>query len=145
MKILIINGPNLNYLGKREPEIYGARTLEEINNKIKEYCSKKNIEVSFFQSNCEGKIIDKLYLADNEIDYIIINPGALSHTSIALYDAIKSIKTPVIEAHLSNIYNRAEEFRKKSITAAACIGVISGFNYYSYILAIEYALNAQSL
>ncbi|HON57308.1 MAG TPA: type II 3-dehydroquinate dehydratase, partial [bacterium] len=104
-----------------------------------------NIEVSFFQSNCEGKIIDKLYLADNEIDYIIINPGALSHTSIALYDAIKSIKTPVIEAHLSNIYNRAEEFRKKSITAAACIGVISGFNYYSYILAIEYALNAQSL
>jgi len=137
MKINFINGPNLNMLGVREPEIYGALTLEEINSKICDYCIKNNIEPSFFQSNSEGEIIDYLHSLYNKTDYIILNPGALTHTSIAIYDAIKSIQIPVIEVHLSNIYARAEEFRKKSVTAAACIAVISGFGWISYLAAID--------
>jgi len=137
MKVSIINGPNLNALGEREPEIYGSLTLAEINEKIETYCQQHNIKVDFFQSNNEGEIIDYLYSLSDKSDFIIMNPGAYTHTSVAIYDAIKSVDIPVIEVHLSNIHNRSESFRKIYITTPACIGQISGFGYKSYLVAID--------
>ena len=133
MKILVINGPNLNMLGKREPEIYGNRTLADINADLsKRFLGKAELE--FYQSNCEGDIITALQ--DTACEGVVLNAGACTHYSYAIHDAIKSIQAPVVEVHLSNIYKR-EEYRHKSVIAAACIGSICGFGEKSYALAIE--------
>lgn len=138
MKIIIINGPNLNMLGKREPEYYGNQTLDEINREIAEKAILLDIDVKFFQSNSEGEIIDFIQKSKEfGADGLILNAGAFSHYSYAIHDAITSVEIPVIEVHLSNIYKR-EEFRHKSVLADACVGQISGFGKYSYILALEY-------
>jgi 3-dehydroquinate dehydratase-2 len=136
MRIAVINGPNLNMLGTREPAIYGNSTLDEINALLqKEY---PEISFTFFQSNHEGELIDFLHQSYHEgIVGIVINPGGYSHTSIALADAIKSIAIPTVEVHISNIYQR-EAFRQHSYTATACNGVISGLGIQGYILAIAY-------
>ena len=134
MKILIINGPNLNKLGLREPDVYGRETLTAINQEIKDYFSE--LAIDFFQSNHEGNMLDCLQDAADKYEAIILNAGALTHYSIALRDAIASISLPVIEVHLSNIHNR-EDFRKNSVIAAVCAGSISGFGKYSYYLAVE--------
>ncbi|MBC5996087.1 type II 3-dehydroquinate dehydratase [Romboutsia ilealis] len=139
MKIIVINGPNLNLLGKREPTVYGNNTLEDLENYIKNEFKEK-IDVEFFQSNYEGAIIDMLHRANDEFDGVVINPGAFTHYSYAIHDAIRSIKTKVVEVHISNIHQR-EEFRQKSVTAASCIGQISGFGFYGYILGINAILN----
>ncbi|WP_330604963.1 type II 3-dehydroquinate dehydratase [Paeniclostridium hominis] len=139
IKILIINGPNLNMLGKREPNVYGKNTLEDLECSIRK-TFKDTIEFEFFQSNHEGFIIDKLHEANCKFDGIVLNPGAFTHYSYAIADAIRSISTKVVEVHISNIHNR-EEFRTKSVTASACIGQISGFGFYSYILGINSIIN----
>jgi len=134
MKIQIINGPNLNLLGVREPGIYGSLPFEDyLKELIKRY---PGIEIAYFQSNKEGELIDKLHEVGFSFDGIILNAGAYTHTSLALHDAIKSISTPVVEVHISNIHAR-ESFRHKSALAGACKGVIAGFGYDSYRLAIE--------
>lgn len=142
-KILVIHGPNLNLLGEREREIYGSQTLEEINQRLREAVSKAKVEVEIFQSNDEGAIIDKIHSVRDKADAIIINPGALTHYSYALRDALEAVNIPVIEVHLSNIYSR-EEWRKKSVTAEVAKGVIAGFGAESYILAIQAALGLKS-
>lgn len=136
MKILIINGPNLNLLGKREPEIYGNLTLDDIYIKCLELCKELDFELDFRQTNHEGVIIDWLH-DTKDFDGIIINAGAYTHTSIAIHDAIKAINKPVIEVHLSNIHAR-EEFRKKSYLASVVIGQISGLGIKSYLSAIRF-------
>lgn len=141
MKILVINGPNLNMLGKREPHIYGNTTLEDLERFIKDTFEDK-IDIEFFQSNHEGYIIDKLHESNDIFDGVVINPGAFTHYSYAIYDAIKSININCVEVHISNIYQRQEDFRKKSVTAGACIGQISGFGFYGYILAINAIINS---
>ncbi|AUG57677.1 MAG TPA: type II 3-dehydroquinate dehydratase [Ruminiclostridium sp.] len=137
-KILLINGPNLNLLGTREKDIYGTETLEDIARKANAEALKHNMDLTFIQTNHEGEIIDKIHEAKGNIDVIIINPGAYTHYSIAIRDAIKAVEIPTIEIHLSNIYNR-EEFRKESVIAPVCVGQISGFGSNSYILAINAA------
>ena len=139
MKIIVINGPNLDMLGKRKPTVYGNNTLEDLENYIRNEFKEK-IDVEFFQSNYEGAIIDMLHRANDEFDGVVINPGAFTHYSYAIHDAIKSIKTKVVEVHISNVHQR-EEFRQKSVTAAACIGQISGLGFYGYILGINAILN----
>ncbi|MBO3443763.1 type II 3-dehydroquinate dehydratase [Clostridium sp. CCUG 7971] len=135
MKIIVINGPNLNMLGKREPGIYGNETLDDLTKYVKDEF-KDDLDIEFFQSNHEGCIIDKLHEANEKFDGVVINPGAFTHYSYAIHDAIKSISTKVVEVHISNIHQR-EEFRQKSVTASACIGQISGFGFESYILGIK--------
>lgn len=137
-KVLVINGPNLNLLGQREKEIYGAETLEDIARKMNAEAMKLNIDLSFIQTNHEGEIIDKIHESKGEIDTIIINPGAYTHYSIAIRDAIKAVEIPAIEVHLSNIHAR-EEFRSKSVIAPVCVGQISGFGSIGYILALNAA------
>ncbi len=137
MKILTIHGPNLNLLGRREPEVYGAKSLKTINHEIE--CRGKALAIitTCLQSNHEGEIIDWLHKAENEgFSGIIINPAAFTHTSVAIRDAIASIELPVIEVHLSNISAR-DDFRQKSLTAAVCRGSISGFGSASYLVALE--------
>jgi 3-dehydroquinate dehydratase-2 len=134
VNILIINGPNLNLLGARKPGIYGTETLEKINAYIKSSFKDENIE--FLQSNHEGQIIDTIHAAHKKYLGIVINPGALTHYSLALRDAIESTPLPVVEIHISNIFNR-EDFRQKSVIAPVCIGTVSGFGKYGYILAIN--------
>jgi len=141
VKILVINGPNLNMLGKREPHIYGNATLEDLECFIKDTFENK-IDIEFFQSNHEGCIIDKLHESNDIFDGVVINPGAFTHYSYAIYDAIKSININCVEVHISNIHQRQEDFRKKSVTAGACIGQISGFGFYGYILAINAIINS---
>lgn len=136
MRILVINGPNLNFLGKRKKEFYGQMNLEEINQRIKEKARELSVEVEFFQSNSEGSIIDKLQLHADDFDGLIINPGALTHYSYALRDALESLSGPVIEVHMSNIFAR-EEFRAKSVTAPVCHGIIAGFGWKSYLAALN--------
>lgn len=133
-KILVIHGPNLNLLGKRETDIYGKETLENINNFIKHAVGSKKIKIDFFQSNHEGDIVDKI----NQTDAvgILINPAAYTHTSVAIHDAIKAKNVPVVEVHLSNIYAR-EEFRHKSVIAPVVTGQITGFGKNSYVLGIK--------
>ncbi|TYQ13358.1 UNVERIFIED_CONTAM: 3-dehydroquinate dehydratase [Acetivibrio alkalicellulosi] len=137
-KVIIINGPNLNLLGTREKDIYGMETLEEIAKKVNAEAQKHNIDVSFIQTNHEGEIIDKIHEAKGNFDVIIINPAAYTHYSIAIRDAIKAVEIPTIEIHLSNVHAR-EEFRSKSVIAPVCVGQISGFGSFSYILAINAA------
>ncbi len=135
-KILIINGPNLNMVGVREPDIYGRKTLADINADIKAYSEGMKLECDFFQSNCEGEIITKIHSVLNDYDGCIINAGALTHYSYALRDAISSVNKPFIEVHMSNIHAR-EEFRHKSVISAVCAGSILGFGSNSYILAVN--------
>ena len=139
-KILIINGPNLNMLGTREPEVYGETTLAQIEEELKSYAEAKGIELSFFQSNHEGAIIDKIHAALGQADIIIINAGAFTHYSIAIHDALTAVGIPTLEVHMSNIYKR-EEFRHKSLIAPVAIGGIFGLGKNSYKLAIDAAVN----
>ncbi|MDO9574847.1 MAG: type II 3-dehydroquinate dehydratase [Candidatus Contubernalis sp.] len=136
MQVLVIHGPNLNMLGKREPEIYGAATLEDINFLLNERAKKDGIELIIKQSNYEGKIVDDLQEYGFEVSGVIINPAAYTHYSIAIRDALSALRVPIIEVHLSNIYAR-EEFRHNSVTAPVCRGQISGFGPHSYLLALE--------
>jgi len=135
--ILVINGPNLNMLGTREPDQYGHMTLDEICRKITEHAEKSNISVEFFQSNMEGDLINRIQEAPARFSGIILNAGGYSHTSIAIRDAISTSSVPVIEVHISNVYNR-EGFRHRSYLAPVCTGSIVGFGYLGYILALEY-------
>jgi len=140
-RILIINGPNLNLLGTREPAMYGERTLSEINKSLQK--KFPDVEFEFFQSNVEGEIINKLHSTlDNQYDGILINPGAYTHYSYAIRDAIAAIKIPVVEVHLSNIHAR-EEFRQRSIIAPVCVGQIAGFGEVSYMLGVMALLEHQ--
>jgi len=142
-KIIVINGPNINILGKRELEIYGNLSYNDLVNELKSYAKDKGANLDEFQSNSEGAIIDKLQeLIDGEYDAVIINPAAYSHYSYAIYDALKAIKIKKVEVHLTNILAR-DEFRKNSVTAEACDGVISGFGFDSYKLAIDYLLREE--
>lgn len=136
MKILVMNGPNLNLLGEREPGIYGNETLASINEELLAEGKRLGHELSFFQSNSEGGIIDKIHSARTEFDGIILNAGAYTHYSYAIHDAIAAIKIPVIEVHLSNVASR-DEFRKTSVIAPVCAGTIAGFGKRSYFLAIH--------
>lgn len=138
MRILIINGPNINLLGTREPEIYGSLTLEKIEEELKTYASSLNVEVKFFQSNIEGEIVDAIQKAKYEWDCqgIVINPAAYTHTSVAIRDAISAVAIPAVEVHISNIHRR-EEFRKHSFIAPVCIGQIAGFGAESYKLGMK--------
>jgi 3-dehydroquinate dehydratase-2 len=139
-QLLIINGPNLNLLGKREPDVYGDQTLEDLEVILSSRYQGKRAELEFFQSNVEGEIINKIHEAhQNQITGIIINPGAYTHYAIGIHDAVKAITVPVIEVHISNIHAR-EEFRQKSVIAPAALGQISGLGFKSYMLAIEYFL-----
>ncbi|ARC85242.1 3-dehydroquinate dehydratase, type II [Clostridium argentinense CDC 2741] len=140
MNILVVNGPNLNLLGNRENSIYGDLTLQQINEQIKNRFKDTNINVDFYQSNYEGDIISKLHSAIDVYDGVVINPGAYSHYSIAILDAIRAYNIVTIEVHLSNIYKR-EEYRRNSVISEGCYGVISGFGHYGYIMAIEAIIN----
>ncbi len=143
MKIIVIHGPNLNLLGTREPEHYGSMTLKKINNMIMQYAKKEKIEIDIFNSNHEGEIIDIIHGAIETIDGIIINPGAFTHTSIAIRDALLACGIPTIEVHLSNIYQR-EEFRHRSYISDIALGVITGLKEQGYILAIKALINILS-
>jgi len=136
MKMLIVNGPNLNLIGKREPDIYGSVGLESLMKKVVERGKRLDVSIDFYQSNEEGALVTRIGDAIDRYDGIIINPAAYTHTSVALRDALMACKIPCVEVHLSNIYSR-EEFRRKSLTAAACIGQICGFGGMSYILGLE--------
>lgn len=139
-KILVIHGPSLNLLGTREPEVYGRETLEEINGRLSALADARGVELEAFQSNHEGALIDRIQAARGESDFIVINPGAYTHSSIALRDALSAAGVPVIEVHLSNIYAR-EEFRHQSMIAPVAVGQISGFGALGYELAVQAALS----
>lgn len=135
--VLVINGPNLNMLGKREPDQYGHMTLDDICQHITDHAHRNHVQVAFFQSNMEGELIDCIQQAPGQFSGIILNAGGYSHTSIALRDAVSSIPIPVVEVHISNIYRR-EGFRHHSYLTPVCAGSIVGFGYLSYILALDY-------
>src|SRR6185369_3099361 len=135
MKILVINGPNLNLLGMREPGIYGSQTLESINSFLSEEASSLGVSLTYFQSNSEGKIVDAIQGSAGKFAGIIINPAAYTHTSVAIRDAISAVATPTVEVHLSNVYSR-EEFRHKSLIAPVVLGQITGFGPAGYRLAL---------
>jgi len=135
IKVLVINGPNLNLLGKREAKIYGRKNLKDIISEMKKTCNKLGLKLEAFQSNSEGEIVSKIGNSIGKINAIILNPGAYTHTSVAIRDAISAVNIPTIEVHLSNIYKR-EEFRHKSMIAPVALGQISGFGWYGYILAL---------
>lgn len=139
-KILVIHGPNLNLLGKREPEVYGMLTYDELNERIKAAAVRAKAEVQIKQSNHEGEIVDFIQHAPGRFGAIVINPGAYTHTSIAIRDSIASVGIPAVEVHLSNIYKR-EEFRKRSYIAGVAAGQISGFGVYSYLLGLRAAIS----
>ncbi|AGA78069.1 type II 3-dehydroquinate dehydratase [Echinicola vietnamensis] len=137
MKILIINGPNLNLLGKREPEIYGSKSFEDFFGELETTFS--NISLSYYQSNVEGELVNKIHEVGFTYDAILLNAGAYTHTSVAISDAIAGVTTPVMEIHISNIYKR-ETFRHKSIISKECIGMIAGLGLKGYALGIQYFL-----
>ena len=136
-RIVVVNGPNLNLLGKREPHIYGTRTLADLEKELRAKATALGVTVSFFQSNDEGAIIDHLQKEAPGALGIVINPGALSHYSLALYDCLTAVNVPTVEVHLSNIHAR-EEFRSKSVTARAARGVVMGLGFAGYAMALEY-------
>jgi len=135
-KIIILNGPNLNLLGEREKNQYGSITLKEIEKKCNNYSSINDVELTFFQSNIEGELVDKIQSSRNNQNGLIINAGGYTHTSVAIHDALKVLKIPIIELHISNIYNR-EEFRHKSLISKVARGVICGFGADGYIMSLE--------
>ncbi len=137
MKIIVINGPNLNLLGEREPEIYGHGTYSELCRKIKEYCKKKKIKVKIVQSNHEGRIIDILHSSRHRFDGAVINPAGLTHTSVSLADAVKAINIPVAEVHISDI-NTREDFRKISFISPCCVKTVSGKGFDGYLEAVDF-------
>jgi len=139
MRFLIINGPNLNLLGKREPGIYGDQTYEALCAMIKEHAEKNNSTADFFQSNHEGAIIDAIHEADGVYDAIVINPAAYTHYSYAILDALKAVSVPAYEVHISNIDQR-ESFRAVSVTAPACVGQLYGHGFGGYLMAMDYFL-----
>lgn len=139
MKIMVINGPNLNMLGIREPEVYGGQSYGDLEQYIEGYAKEKGCEVVVLQSNGEGEIIDFIHHALGNYDGIIINPGAYTHYSYAILDALASVNLPAVEVHISNIHKR-EEFRHKSVTAPACVGQICGLGFRGYALAMDYLL-----
>jgi 3-dehydroquinate dehydratase-2 len=141
MKIQIINGPNLNLLGKREPGIYGSASFEDYLVTLR--AAYPDVEISYFQSNIEGEMINKIHEVGFSFDGIVLNAGAYTHTSVALQDAIRAVKTPVIEVHISNVHTR-EEFRHHSMISCACLGVICGFGMDSYRLGVEALLHRQA-
>lgn len=143
MKILVINGPNINMLGIREKDIYGSETYEQLINYIDIIGKEKKIQIEHYQSNIEGEIVTKIQGAYGDIDGIVINPGAYTHYSIAIMDALKSVDIPTVEVHISNVFKR-EEFRHKSYIAPVCIGSICGFGMYGYKLAVEALINMNS-
>ena len=143
MKILILHGPNLNLLGTREPEIYGSLTLEDINARLVALAAECHVELSCKQSNHEGDLVDAMQDARSWADGVVINPGAYTHTSIALRDAISAIRIPVVEVHLSNVYAR-EEFRHVSMISAVCKGKVVGFGWRSYTLGLRALLDLLS-
>jgi 3-dehydroquinate dehydratase II len=140
MKILFLNGPNLNLLGQREPDVYGRTTLADIEAAVRERAGKLGAEVDFRQSNLEGELVSWIQEAKGKFEVIVLNAAAYTHTSIALRDAISAVKVPTIEIHLSNVHAR-EEFRHKSLIAPVCIGQICGFGANSYLLAVEASVN----
>ena len=135
-KIIILNGPNLNLLGEREKNQYGSFTLNEIESLCKEFASKNQIDLTLFQSNLEGELIEKIQNSRKDQDGLIINAGGYTHTSVAIHDALKILKIPIIELHISNIYNR-EDFRQKSLISIVAKGVICGFGTEGYIMALK--------
>jgi 3-dehydroquinate dehydratase-2 len=139
MKILFINGPNLNLLGQREPEVYGHMTLADIEGKVRKRATLLKAEIDFRQSNHEGELVDWIQQARGKFDVIVLNAAGYTHTSIALRDAIAAVGVPTIEIHLSNVHAR-EEFRHKSLIASVCTGQITGFGQKSYVLALEAAI-----
>ena len=138
-KVLVIHGPNLNLLGEREPNVYGAVTLEEINQEMNAFAEKNGIELKIVQSNHEGEIVEAIQNSRNWADVLIINPAAYTHTSVAIRDALSAIKVPAIEVHLSNIHAR-EGFRQSSHVSPVAVGQVTGFGKYSYLLALQAAL-----
>ncbi|MEO1941815.1 MAG: type II 3-dehydroquinate dehydratase [Campylobacterales bacterium] len=132
-RILVISGPNLNLLGRREPHIYGVMGLEQIHENLKRDAERAGVEIEFFQSNSEGAIIDKIHESIGRVHGIIINPGAYTHYSIAILDALRATQLPIVEVHLSNLARR-EDYRQKSVISEVAVGVISGFGPYSYHL-----------
>lgn len=136
MRFMVVHGPNLNLLGSREPEVYGSTTLAEIDAIVKAKAAEGGHGVDTFQSNHEGELIDKLQEAASGFDGVLLNPGGLTHTSVALRDAVQALAVPVVEVHLSNIYAR-EPFRQRSMVSGACAGVVSGFGVTSYVLGLE--------
>ena len=138
MRILIVNGPNLNLLGRREPGIYGSSSFEEFLPRLRQRYPQ--VEIDYYQSNVEGELINKMQQEGFTVDGIVLNAGAYTHTSVAIHDAVKAVRTPVVEVHLSNIYNR-ETFRHTSLITSACVGIIGGFGMDSYRLAVEHLIN----
>ena len=138
-RILVIHGPNLSLLGERLPQVYGKFSLQDINEELEKVAKEEGVELEVFQSDVEGEIVKKIGEAKGKFDFIIINPAAYTHTSIAIRDAIEAVQIPTIEVHLSNIYKR-EEFRRKSVIAEVCTGGIYGFGKDSYLLALRQAI-----
>ncbi len=136
MKLLILNGPNLNMLGVREPDIYGRATLSDLEDLIRAHCAEIGAEVQFFQSNHEGALVDAIQAAYGKLDGIVINPAAYTHTSVAIPDALKAVGIPAVEVHLSDIDSR-EAFRRHSYTSAACVATIMGKHFAGYVEAID--------
>lgn len=139
-KVLILHGPNLNLLGTREPNVYGAVTLDEIDRWLSDAASERGVELRFSQSNSEGALIDAIHETREWADGIVFNPGAYTHTSYALRDAVTAAALPVVEVHISNVDAR-EEFRRRSIIAPSCVGKITGFGWYSYLLGLDALLH----
>ena len=136
MKIIILNGPNLNLLGEREKNQYGNFTLKDVEKNCNEYANKNGIKLSMFQSNIEGELVEKIQTSRNSQDGLIINAGGYTHTSVAIHDALKILKIPIIELHISNIYNR-EDFRHKSLISKVARGIICGFGVNGYIMSLS--------
>ena len=142
MKVLFLNGPNLNLLGQREPDIYGRLTLKDIESQVRQRATERGVTVDFRQTNLEGELVQWIQEASGKHDVIVINAAAYTHTSVALRDAISAVGIPTVEIHLSNIHKR-EEFRHKSLIAPVCVGQIAGFGANSYILGLEAAISVK--